>query len=335
MFLYNCLDLSYLGVEQPMAKHSNIRSLTQGAISASIYLVLLLIVLYIPLINIVALLFLPLPFIVHMFRHGLKSSLLVGAVALLLTVIVAPAPMVTLLMTFMAVSVGLVMGYFYKRGKGAFTPLLAGIIAYIFNYLFALMISYFFFEVNMIAAMEQYVQDMMTMTEETANFLQLPLDEEQLSLYKEYIHWVSYIFPAAMISSAMTMTGLHHLVSSPILTRLGHPIEKLPPFREWRLPKSILFYYLVSLTIILLGMMEEGSTLFLIVVNLQPILEILLYIQGLSVIAYFAHTKGFGKALPIISVIATLLLPILFMVVRIIGIFELGFGLKQRIKPRG
>lgn len=318
-----------------MKKQSSIGSLTQGAISASIYLVLLLIVLYIPFINMVTLLFLPLPFIVHMFRHGLKSSLLVGTAALFLTVIVAPAPIATLMMTFLSVSVGIVMGYYYKNGKGAFTPLLAGIIAYIFNYLFALVISYFLFEVNMIEAMEQYVQDMMTMTEETASFLQLPLDEEQLSLYKEYIPWVAYIFPAIMIISAMTMTGLHYLVSRPILTRLGHPIEKLPPFREWRLPKSLLFYYLISLTIILLGMMEEGSTLFLIIVNLQPILEILLYIQGLSVVAYFSYMKGTGKALTIIVVLATFFLPILVMVVRILGIFELGFGLKQRIKPRG
>lgn len=314
-----------------MNKPSSTSALTQGAASAAIYLVLLLIVVYIPLINMITFFFLPLPFIVHMFRHGLKSTALVGGASLFLTLIVAPLP--ALFITVVATSVGMVMGYFYSKEKGALAPVIAGMITYLFNYLLALMMSYFIFDINLIEAMKQQTLDIIKLTEETAGQLQLPVDEEMLALYKEFIPWIGYIFPAVMIMSSVIMAGLHHIISRPILSRLGHSIPKLPPFREWQLPKSILFYYLVSLMLVLMGFMEEGSTLFLIVVNLHPILDLLLFIQGLSVIAYFSYTKKIGKVLPIMSVVLIILFPILTFVVRMLGIFEIGFGLKSRLKP--
>lgn len=313
-----------------MNKPTSTNALTQGAVSAAIYLVLLLIVVYIPFINMIMFLFLPLPFIVHMFRHGLKSTALVGGVSLFLTFIVAPLP--AFFITVVAASVGIVMGYFYSKGKGALAPIMAGTITYLFNYLLALTMSYFIFDINVIEAMKQQTLDMIKLTEETAGQLNLPIDEEMLAVYREYIPWIGYVFPAVMIMSSVIMAGLHHIVSGPILSRLGHSIPKLPPFREWQLPKSILFYYLISLMLILFGFAEEGSTLFLIVVNLHPILELLLFIQGVSVIAFFAYTKKIGKVLPIMTVIITFMFPILTFVVRMLGIFEIGFGLKSRIK---
>lgn len=315
-----------------MNKPSSTNALTQGAASAAIYLVLLLIVVYIPLINMIVFFFLPLPFIVHMFRHGLKSTALVGGASLFLTAIVAPLP--ALFITVTAASVGVVMGYFYSKGKGALAPIMAGMITYLGNYLLALMISYFVFDINLIEAMKQQTLDMIKLTEEAAGKFQIPVDEEILAVYKEFIPWIGYIFPAVMIMSSVVMVGLHHMVSRPVLSRLGHSIPKLPPLREWQFPRSILFYYLVTLMLVLLGFMEEGSTIFLIIVNLHPILELLLFIQGLSVIAYFAYSKKIGKALIIMSVVLIILFPFMTFIVRMLGIFEIGFGLKSRIKPQ-
>lgn len=312
-----------------MGRSSSTSALTQGAILTAIYLILLLIVTYIPLLNLVMLFFLPVPFMLHVYKHGLKAAALVALAALFLTPLMTPLP--TIVITFFSASVGMVMGYSYVCKKGPFVPMLAGIITYIFNYLLAFVLAYLVFGVNVIDVMKQLMEETFSITEGTADFLKLPLDEEQLSQYKQTIQMIEVIFPALMIMSSIVMGLIHHVLSRPILTRLGCEIEKLPPFREWNLPKSILFYYLISLILLLIGM-PEGSTFFIITVNLHPILEFLLLIQGISVIAYFAHWRNIGKVLPIMAVIMIFLFPPSQFILRLLGIFELGFGLKQRMK---
>lgn len=305
-------------------------TLTHGAITASIFIVLLLMFLYVPFINMVMLLFLPLPFLVHRLRFGWKSTWLVGAVAAVITLLIAP---LGIIITVMAITVGGVMGHYYLHNKGTFAPIIGGTITYLANYLMAIVLLYVVFDLNIMQAIEEYVKEVFAMTEGTASFLQLPLNEEQLDMYQQQMALIPYLFPSIMILSSMALAGLNHLVNRPILKRLGHPIEALPPFREWTFPKSILIYYFVCLLAFLLGFAREGSVTFILVMNIQPILEVLLFIQGLAVIAYFGHTRKMGKALMVVTLILTVLFStIMMMLVRFIGIFELGMGLRKRMK---
>lgn len=312
-----------------MARKSNTTVLTQGAILTAIYLILLLIVVYVPFLNLVLLFFLPVPFIIHTYKHGWQAASMVGLAALFLTPILTPLP--TMLVTFFAASVGLVMGYFYAQKKGAFTPIIAAIMTYIANYLLTFLLAYVLFQINVIEMVQQMMEESFALTEGTVDFLNLPVDDAGLEQYKQAMALIPLIFPSLMIMSSMLMGFIHHWVSKPILSRVGCQVEPLPPFREWSFPRSLLFYYLISLLLVLVGLPEE-STIYLFVANLHPILEILLLLQGLSVIAYFAHWKKIGKALPIIAVVMLFLVPVTHFIFRFLGIFELGFGLKQRMK---
>lgn len=106
---------------------------------------------------------------------------------------------------------------------------------------------------------------------------------------------------------------------------------KLLPFREWKLPQSIVWYYLI---VIVLGMMnlEKGSLPYLAVINLSALLQLLLIIQGLSFVYYFFHKKGFSIGFPITITVFTIFIPYLLQLVRILGIIDLGFALRGRIK---
>lgn len=314
---------------ESLAMEKKTTALTQGAILSAIYIILLIIVAYVPFINVVVLFFLPVPFIIHVYKQGLKAGVLIGLTALFLTPLFTP--LVTIMLTFFAVTVGLAMGYFFVQKKGAFTPIIAAIITYIGNYLVIFLLAYLLFDLNLVNAVQQMMEESFTLTEQTAQFLNLPLDDQGLSQFKETLALIPVIFPALLIMSSIVMGFLHYLVSKPILNRVGCPVDDLPPFREWTLPKSLLFYYLGTLILLMVGLAEE-STLFMLVANLHPILEMLLLIQGLSVISYFAHWKGMGKALTIIAVILTFLVPIFQFIVRLLGIFDLGFGLKQKMR---
>jgi uncharacterized protein YybS (DUF2232 family) len=303
--------------------------LKSGAITLAIYFALFFIVVFVLILNMVAYLFLPIPFILHMYKHGLKSTIIVGIIALLITLILFP---ILALLTMLAVTVGAVMGYFYIERKGALAPIMAGMLTYLFNYLLIFAVSVYLFDFNLVNLIQSSVDNMIEMNQATGSFIQIPLDEHQISLYKESIELLTNAFPALMITSSFVMVGLHHMVNWRVLKRLGHEAEQLPPLREWTFPKSILWYYLVTLLFLILGFMEPGTALFPILFNLHYILEIVIYLQGLAVISYFSHHKNMGKILPTIAIIFTIFLPqIGMMIVRMIGIFEFGFGIRDRL----
>lgn len=303
----------------------------QGAILTAIYILLLLIVTYIPFIGLVVMFFLPIPFLLQYFRHGLKPAILVALACLFFTLIVTPWP--ALIFTLAAASVGISMAYYYQKQESSFTPLIVGTIAYLLNYLIIILISYAILEVNVLELLEEMMNESMQLSTDLLDTFQMPANEAQMDLFRESISSMIYIFPALIIFSSMIMAVLHHAVNRLTLPRLGHHIEKLPPIREWQLPKSILFYYFGCIVIIVFGLADRTTTWGMLVINLQLILELLLYIQGLSFIAYYSYKKNKGRLLLIITITLTVLLSVIIMpIVRILGIFDLGFGLKKRIK---
>ncbi|MDQ0339298.1 uncharacterized protein YybS (DUF2232 family) [Caldalkalibacillus uzonensis] len=312
-----------------MKSASSTQRLVQGALMAALYMVLFLITVYVPFLGFISLFFLPLPFIVHHLRFGLKSGALVGGVCLFLSPLLAPLP--ALFLTLVAVSAGLVMGYYYGEKKSPFLPLLAGMLTYLANYVLAFLVTYFVFNLNMIDVLQQMMEDTLAITESTASFMPIPVDEDALAVYEEMVSFIVYIFPGLLILSSMLMAWINHAVARPILTRIGLDPQPLPPFRQWNLPKSILFYYLVVLILILLQVVEEGSTLLMLVVNLHLILELLILLQGFSFVAHFAYVKNIGRFLVILAVVLSLI-PLFSSLIRIIGIIDLGFGLKERLK---
>lgn len=308
-------------------------AVAHGGIALAVYMILLFVFLYVPLLYLITIFILPLPFTLHTYRFGLKSGLMAGLAALLLHFMLAPLP--TIFVTLLAVSVGTTMGTFYVRQKGSFAPILAGTLACLGNYLFMIVVLNVLFDTNVISMIQSTSTDMIQQMKAMMSELQIPIDDQQIQFFDQYTQWIGSIFPALMIISSAAMAGLHHVLGRPLLSRMGVQIERLPPLRDWRLPKSLLAYYIITLGLILFGFAQEGNALFLIVANLHPILEILLYIQGLSVIAYYSYQKNMGRTLPVIAVILTFLLaPWVTPLIRIIGIFELGIGLRKIMKSK-
>jgi uncharacterized protein YybS (DUF2232 family) len=301
-----------------------------GAMSTLIYFVILLVILYIPILDIIALFLLPLPFLVYMFKYGVSSTITFSVVILLVTLLILP-PIVIL--TLMACIVGTVMGYFYQQKKGAFVPFMAGLLAYLFSFLLIFVISVYFFGFNFQESMAASMKDIVGFYEDNPIFDQLPLDEDPIAAFKEYIEMVATALPAILISTSLVMVAIQHKINRLVLARFGYYAEALPPFRTWAFPKSVLWYYLISMTLIFLGGLERGTAFYPILFNVHYILEIVMYLQGLAVIAFFSRAKKMGVTLPIIAILLTLLVaPIALVIIRMVGIFELGMGLRSRIK---
>ncbi|ADP34588.1 YybS family protein [Bacillus atrophaeus] len=305
------------------------RALMEGAILISLFTIITLMVVYIPIIGSILLFALPLPVILYTIRHGLKLGLWMGVVSLPVVFIVGSFN--GLIVAFMSAFAGIAMGYFFKK-KEPGHAIVSGALIYMLCIVFYFVISIQFLGINMIdEAMSQYRQSL-SMTESflknTGNGDQL---EKQMKLMEEQLGTVQYLFPTAIVMLGAIFSFLSYLIAKPLLRRFSPDIPKLKPFRELKLPQSIMWLYLL---IIILSFMplEKGQMLYSLALNGGFILGILVFIQGLAFIFFYCHMKKYPKAVGIIAIILGLLSPIFMAVIRLLGIIDIGFNIRNKVK---
>lgn len=93
------------------------RALMEGAILISLFAIITLLVVYVPLIGTILLFALPPLMILYTIRHGLKLGLWMGAVSLPVVFIVGSFN--GLIVAFMSACAGIAMGHFFKKENPA------------------------------------------------------------------------------------------------------------------------------------------------------------------------------------------------------------------------
>ncbi|MGO4889040.1 YybS family protein [Anaerobacillus sp. MEB173] len=306
------------------------RKLTEGAIIAALFAIILFLTLYVPIVGSIVIWLLPIPFIIYVLRHGLKSGLSLLVVTFFVSFIIGGV--IVLPLTFLFGTGGIVVGELYRRKKNAFTVLLGGSLTYMANLILYFAGSIVLFDIHPIRA----IQEMMLQSVQTAENMLIGIGQEntdQLESFITLIERIDDLTPSMIILTGVTFALIIQLIAKIVVTRLGHDVEGFKPFRNWMFPKSFLWYYLIVTLFVIFGV-EEGTSLYLIVWNLFPILELIMTIQGLSLIFFYCHHKQIAKALPISIVIAGFIFPFVLYLVRILGIIDLGFDLRKRMNTQ-
>lgn len=300
----------------------------QGLIIFILYAVMM----FIPFIGFLTYFLLPLPMIYFVYKFRLKAAIILGAIILMLQLLIAqPA---AIYFSMIGIIVGITMGALYKKTVGttnSYYPYIGGVIAHIATHLIFFILMKVAFGIDFNQLIQQEISSFERALVAEEGFFQLPLDAEQLTAN---IRFFPMIIPSFIIIMSAVFAAFHHLLARVLLKYFGVQLERLPKLREWQFPRAFIYWYLLSLFLLLIGMMDEGGMLYPIVVNVQSVLEIIMYLQGLAVIAYYSHLKKKGFLLPAITIGLTILFPLFVMLfVRILGILELGFGLRARMRP--
>jgi uncharacterized protein YybS (DUF2232 family) len=307
----------------------NTRLLTEGALLLAVFVVLLLISIYVPILWIISFLFLVLPFILFSAKHPFKYSLLMLIGACILS---------ALLGTFLAVplalasgTTGIVMGWFIKEKKDKVTLFIASSLTMLVNIVAQYALSIVLFDIDMIQDTIKLMKESFNQSADMlANFGQ-SVDGEVMEQFNNSIDLIGTLTPTLFLMSAFLLVLLFILVNFPILKRLGIDTPKFKPFREWKLPKSILWYYLLVLVLSITIQPETGSYYYTALINLLYVLQTLMAVQGLAFIFFYSHLKGWSKGLLTLVIIVSI--PLLY-IVRILGIIDLGFDLRQRLQRK-
>ncbi|MDQ0257583.1 uncharacterized protein YybS (DUF2232 family) [Evansella vedderi] len=299
----------------------------EGSKFLAVYLLLVFLTLFVPLVSLFTIFLLPIPFIVFTYKHGLKPGILLGLISFFLIFIITP---LSLPITVSFAAGGIVMGELYRRNKNAFGVLLGGSLAFIAALILNYIGTIVLLNTNPIEVIQDLFRESLELSEQMLGTIGQQ-DQQTLEVASTFIDQLVYTAPSIFIILGIGYAFIIQLLASFIMRKLKYNINRFPPFREWSFPRAFIWYYLITYIILIIGV-EEGTALFIVVSNLTPILEVVMVIQGLAFIFFFFHLKKRSKVIPIVITIISFLFPFMLHLIRILGIIDLGFELRKRLK---
>jgi uncharacterized protein YybS (DUF2232 family) len=316
---------------------NNGRRITEGGLLLAVYVLLLFITAQIPFLGMITFFFLPVPFILVMIIEKLSWLLGFLVLASLLTIIFGTIFSVPL--TLFAGFVGIVIGYHLKYEKPTIQMLISSILTVIICLLILFGATILVADVNIIeestSMFEQSMSTSINTSIDVMNSLGQPVPENFEEEMRHSIAMIRTLIPSVLVISSMVLTYLFLLAAQPFVKRFSDKMVNWPLFRDLRLPKSLLWYYIIVLIVPLFVKIDASSYLNMAMMNLLFILQLFILLQGFSLIFYISQVKGWVKAVPILLVFISLLSPIMLTIVRILGIIDLSFSFREAIaKPK-
>ena len=304
------------------------KAMTQGAMMIALFLILVALAFYVPLVNLIAFLVAPLPLAWYSATYSRGLSIGVGLVAIAASIFIGNLLIVPL--ALILAIVGLVIGDCLREKKSKIYLLMATGTAILITFALQFVLLVRFFDVNFIEesmqlARDTYEQSLEYSASLTGGEVQM---EEQM---KQMFDTMEMALPASITLSVFALAFFMVLVILPILKRLRVEVPKFSPFRDMRLPRAILWYYLIVLSINLFVQPEFGSTFYVVMLNCWMVLGVLLTLQGISFIHFVIDAFHYPAFL---KVLATIFAIPMYNFIVLLGIIDLGFNLREWVKVK-
>ncbi|MGM8212847.1 YybS family protein [Virgibacillus sp. W0430] len=305
------------------------KKLTDAALLIAVYILLLTITVFVPFFSFFVLFLLPIPFVIYAYRYSWKPTLIMLIAATILSMFFATV--ISLPLTVLAGSGGIVIGYSLYRRLTPYEAWARGTVGFIAGLLIVFVATQLLLGINITDEIDVLVEESMKTSSAILEQAGLEQSEEQIALVEAQMSMMKNLLPVGFAVSAIILAFVAQWMSYKVINRLENKRLRFPPFREFELPVALIWIYFSAL-IISLFELDPSSALFLAIQNVLYLVVLFLTLQGLSFIFFYMHHKKISKAVPIMIVIAALLLPPLLYFVRIIGIIDIGFGLRKRLK---
>lgn len=305
------------------------RAVTEGAIFAGIYIVLLFITVFVPLLSIISIILLPIPFVIYTYRYGVKYASIMFIATLLITMIVATV--FSLPTTILMGLGGMSLGWALNEGKGTYETWARGAIGFSLGLGFVYVITQFVFEINWTEEIREMIDNSLETSINLFTQFGYELDEASINLLTEQMQSYLYLIPTGIVIFGVLLAFLTLWISYKIINRLENKSYHFPKFRDFKLPNSLIWYYLAGIILVWI-FTDPSETMYLVAINLYTLTGLLLVLQGISFMFFFTHYKKWSKAIPIILLVLLFLYPVFLLYpMRILGIIDLGFQLRERL----
>lgn len=306
------------------------KQLREGVILTAVFSVLLLASFLVPLLGSIILFVLPIPFVIYTNKYGWKPALIMGIATMLIGLILVN--IISIPITLTAVMGGVAIGHGLHLKRSSYETLTQGTAGLAVAFVLTLAFSQVVFDINFSAEFDQQMNQVIDQSEQIVETLGLG-DEasKQFDILEEQMSMVKGLLPFGIVIMSLLYAFIAQWLSYKLINRLEQTRHYFPPFRDLVLPTIILWVYLIAL-IISLFQPDPGGMVFLITQNVALLTGMLLVVQGISFIFYFTKKKKLSIGLPIAIIIFALLFsPIAFPLIRILGVIDIGFKLRERM----
>lgn len=280
---------------------------------------LLLVLLAVPLLNLAALLFMMVPYVV-LYTTLSRGSFLLHLLPVWLLAGLIAGPAVLIIGLFFLVP-AVVIGHLYKSGAPAGKVIRMGTIVILALLMLELMLFQMVFDISLLNEMSHTIRSTFDSMQEQ-NLMAPGWDSEFIDML---IQRVIHMIPLTFIVLAFVYTVFSHYVSRRVVIRSGLDVPAFPKAKDWRLPRVLVIYYLIAYVIDLFIKPGDDSFLAVALMNLVPLLGYVFAIQAIGFFFFIAHEKKWSKAVPILIAIPVLLLPPL----SLIGVLDTAFPIRK------
>ncbi|MFS0784077.1 YybS family protein [Bacillus sp. 1P06AnD] len=309
------------------------KKLAESGVLLALTILMLLMFLYIPVLGIILFFFMPAPFALVASKYDLKWSTIFLIAALLITFILGNVALLPITLTVGLV--GMTIGYYIRTNRSKLEMFIISTLLFIASMLLSFLAAMYLMDINVV---DSFFKMLESSTEQAGQSLKALGQEEKLDqLLDQLVQFKSLfqtLLPSLLVLSSMIMTALMVLASKAVINRSRFAKLEIGSVRDIKLPRSLLWYYLLSMLFILFMHPEQGDYFYTVLMNIQFILEFFIMLQGISFMFFYSRSKGWSKGIPIVVVVLAFFIPIASSFVRILGIMDLGFRIRESIASK-
>ena len=301
------------------------KKLAQGAMMAAVFALLIAISYYVPALWVVTTIISPLPIAWYSASYERSQAISMTIVAIAITFFLGGLLILPLAVVYGVA--GLVIGDAIRLKKSKLYLFIATSLAILFTFAIIYLISIRLFDVDFIKDSfelwrESFIQAI-NLSEQVSG--QVVMSKDQIDLT---VNIINAIIPAfiTIIVALLALTIIS--INLPLLKRFKINVPKFSQFKSMRLPKAVLWYYLIVLTVTIFINPAVGTPLYVIILNFSVILWVLLTLQGVSFIYFVIDEKELPKFLKVLT--AFFSIPF-YSIILLVGVFDLGFNIRQMI----
>jgi uncharacterized protein YybS (DUF2232 family) len=243
--------------------------------------------------------------------------ILIGVIAYFLSGAYGP---IVLTLAFFFLVPSIAMGHLYKKGSPARTAILVGFIIILVQLLLELVLFAVQFNIDLTAELTSQLTESLKQLE-AAGFSPAGWTSETSIAF---VASIVNMLPMLLLLMVFLFTIVTHGLSRLALRTVDIQASALPQAKTWRLPKSLVLYYLIAM-VASFFISQDGGYWYVVVSNLVPILHIVFAVQAIGFFFFLADAKKWSRVVPILLSIPVFLFPPFYL----IGLLDVAFPLRK------